>query len=490
MKKQNIVMIHAESYDGRMLGNLGMHPAAVTPNIDALAARGAMFPETYSTHPICCPSRANMWSGTYTHKCESWNNFKGLESGMWAFPDAAESVYDVSYHGKRDYTTGGHSIMNRIVDFIEPLNTRLLSVMNDDPAQHFEIKDNNEYRCHKGDWEKVDNIKSFLDSRTENDAKPFFVALNTHLVHAAFVTNKYWLERVPEELVDIPPVDNSTHPAFKYQQAAKAWRHGFDDDTVRTVRRIYFAMCAEMDAIVGEIVKKIDELGLADNTTIIFSSDHGELAMEHQLYYKMSMFEGSVRVPLIIAGPDIIPGRKYDNIVSMIDIAPTLCDLAGMPKRDCFDGESLLPLVRGEKNSSRNWAYAMYCGVNSNTNSYMLRQGDYKYISHLDMPSQLFNVRNDPGELEDLIHAEPDIALAMDNKLSEIVDREATNKLIEEYRKHQFKQFRRQAKNGLYVEDSYGLTANPSSDYDKMMDNAFTGWNDEDEARVNAWLEK
>ena len=72
MKKQNIVMIHAESYNGRLIGCLGQFPAisGATPNIDALAARGAMFPETYTTHPICCPSRANMWSGTYTHKCE------------------------------------------------------------------------------------------------------------------------------------------------------------------------------------------------------------------------------------------------------------------------------------------------------------------------------------------------------------------------------------------------------------------------------------
>ncbi len=490
MKKQNIVMIHAESYDGRLIGKVGQYPAIknATPNIDALADRGAFFPETYCTHPICCPSRANMWSGTYTQKCESWNNYKGLEEGMWTFPDNVTETHDVAYYGKRDYTTGGHSVMNRIADFLEPLNTRHLSVMNEDPAQRFEIEDNNDYRCHKRDWKMVDDIKDFLETRSVDDEKPFFVALNSGLVHAAFVTNKYWLEKIPEDLVDIPAIDESSHPALKYQQASKAWRHGFNEDTVRTVRRIYFAMCAEMDAIVGEIVSKIDELGLNENTTIIFSSDHGELAMEHQQYYKMSMLEGSVRVPLIMAGPGIIPGKRYDNIASMIDMAPTLCDLAGMPKRECFDGESLLPLVRGETTQSRDWAYAMYSGVTTNTNSYMVRKGDYKFIAHSGMPSQLFNVRKDPAELINLLDSEPEVAAEMEQLLNQIVDREATDALIEDYRKHQLKQFRRQAKNGLYYDKSYGLKNNPSSDYDKLMDNTFTGWTAEDEARVDEWL--
>lgn len=490
MKKQNIVMIHAESFDGRLLGCLGQYEAMAnaTPNIDALAARGAIFPETYCTNPICCPSRANMWSGTYTHKCESWNNFKGLEQGMWAFPDNVTDSHDVAYFGKRDYTSGGHSVMARVADFLEPLNTNHLPVMDDDPAQRLEIKDNYDVRCHSYDWNMVDEIKTFLSTRDLNQERPFFVALSADLVHAAFVTNKYWLGKIPEELVDLPCVDESTHPALKYQQDSKAWRHGFDEETVRTVRRVYFAMCAEMDAIVGEIVRAVDEMGLGENTTIIFSSDHGELALEHQQYYKMSMFEGAVRVPLVMAGPGIFPGKRYDNIVSLIDMAPTLCDLAGMPKRECFDGESLLPLVRGETSESRNWAHAMYSGLTSNTNSYMLRRGDYKFIAHRGMPSQLFNVRKDPGELTDLVGREPEIAAAMEQQLNEIVDREATDNLIEEHLKHQYKQFRRQAKNGLYYDDSYGLENTPSSEYEMLMNNAFTGWGEEDEARADEWL--
>ena len=85
MTQRNIIFFHAESWDGRMLGALG-HPALknATPNIDRIARSGTLFENAYCSHPICCPSRANMWSGRYTQHCESWNNFKGLETGMWS----------------------------------------------------------------------------------------------------------------------------------------------------------------------------------------------------------------------------------------------------------------------------------------------------------------------------------------------------------------------------------------------------------------------
>ena len=117
---QNVLMIHMESWDGRMLGCQGHHPAMkdATPNIDKLAADGTRFANAYCTNPICCPSRANMLSGTYTHECESWNNFKGLENGMWTYDKGLrQSGYEIKLLGKHhDHLTGGHSVMNRVAD--------------------------------------------------------------------------------------------------------------------------------------------------------------------------------------------------------------------------------------------------------------------------------------------------------------------------------------------------------------------------------------
>ena len=488
----NILMIHMESYDGRMMGCQGMHPAlaGATPNIDALASAGTLFHNAYCTNPISCPSRANMLSGTYTHKCESWNNFKGLEKGMWVYHEALQGNHDVLLLGKHmDYLTGGHSVMNRIADFLEPLNTAPRPVMNADTAQEYSIDPGSERRFWRRDWENADKAVEFIRSRKEGD-RPFFLCLNPSLVHAAFRTNQYWLDKIPAELVDAPPMDETAHPANVYQQKSKGWRHGFEEETVKTIRRIYFAMCAEADAMVGEIVDALRQAGLDDETTVIFSGDHGELALEHQQYYKMSHFEGSVRVPLIMRGPGIQAGQVVDTPVSLIDMAPTICELGDLEQRECFDGESLMPLARGETSESRGWALASYSGVTCNTMSWMLRQGDYKLIVYEGYPSRLFNVTDDPGELTDLIDEQPERAAEMLAIIDAQVDRAATVQTWEEYRRHNWAQFQRQAKRGLYYDTSYSLAANPSSDYAALMDNAFTGWDEADEARVRAWVEE
>jgi len=490
----NILMIHMESWDGRMLGCQGLHPAMAnaTPSIDALAARGLRFANAYCTNPICCPSRANMLSGTYTHECESWNNYKGLETGMWTYDRALRKTHDVKLLGKHgDHLTGHHSVMNRVADMLEPLNTVPRPVMDFDGAQDIKVFPNHERRCHKHDWKQFDQAAEFLRRRPEagdENLRPFFLCLNPGLVHAAFHTNEHWLEKIPEELVDVPQFDETDHPANVYQLKSKAWRNGLDDDTVRRVRRIYFAMCAEADEMVGELLAALDECGLRENTTVILSSDHGELALEHQQYYKMSHFEGSARVPLIIAGPGIKTGQVVETPVSLIDMAPTICELGGIPQRECFSGESLLPVARGETDESRGWAFATYSGVTSNTISYMLRQGDYKLVVYEGYPTRLFNLARDPGELQDLADTDPDRVAEMEKLLSSVVDRQETLRVWEDYRRHTFAQFQRQAKRGLYWDASYGLRGRPSSDYRELMNNTFTGWDNGDEARTERWL--
>ncbi len=407
---------------------------------------------------------------------------------MWTYHNALRRDYDVLLLGKHmDFLTGGHSVMNRIADFLEPLNTAPRPVMNADGAQEFSIDPGDDRRFHKGDWASADQAIEFLRARKDGD-RPFFICLNPGLVHAAFRTNRRWLDSIPEDLVDAPPMDETNHPADVYQRAAKAWRYGFDEETVRTIRRIYFAMCAEADAIVGDLLSALEETGQADETLVIFSGDHGELALEHQQYYKMSLLEGSARVPLVFCGPGIRAGQRIETPVSLVDIAPTLCDWAGLEPRACFDGESLLPLARGETDRSRGWALATYCGVTSNTMSWMLRKGDYKLIVHHGYPSRLYNLREDPEELDDRIDREPEKAAELLAILDAQADREATYRTWEAYRRHNFAQFQRQAKRGLYLDTSYSLAEHPSSDYHAIMDNAFTGWDDADEARVNAWL--
>ena len=203
MTKSNIIHFHAESWDGRMLGTLG-HPALrdATSHIDRLAQTGTLFENTYCTHPICCPSRANMWSGQYTHHCESWNNNKGLEEGMGSLLGQLPDTHTVRTLGKLDYHTGGHTVMNRVADWLACSGIER-PVFDEDLSQCFSVEANEAVRCHENDWRMVDQAITFLEEQKQRQAEggqPFFLTLSTGLVHAAFRTNRHWLEKIPEDL--------------------------------------------------------------------------------------------------------------------------------------------------------------------------------------------------------------------------------------------------------------------------------------------------
>ena len=233
----------------------------------------------------------------------------------------------------------------------------------------------------------------------------------------------------------------------------------------------------------------MNELGLSKDTYFVFSSDHGELALEHQDWYKMSMYEGSVRVPLVLTGPGVRPDRRLPNHVSLIDLCPTFMEMGALPARDGLDGDSLLPLAIGQTTDSRDWAYACFTGCTLNTSAYMLRKDRWKYVAYAGYRPQLFDVERDPLELTDLSSEQPDVVNRLDADLRSIVDYDQTHRDWVAYSKEAFRQWRRQAMRGLHVDASYSLREHPSSDYWRIMDNCFTGYNQDDEGIVKRWLD-
>jgi arylsulfatase K len=241
--------------------------------------------------------------------------------------------------------------------------------------------------------------------------------------------------------------------------------------------------------MVGAVYDAMQEAGLSDETYFVFSSDHGEMAMEHQDWYKMSMYEPSVRVPLVMTGPEIQQDHRVSNLVSLIDLCPAFLEMAELPARRDLDGESLLPLAAGRTAASRNWAYASFTGCSGNTSAYMLRKDRWKYIAYAGFPPQLFDMQNDARELADLSDDRPDVVERLDADLRSVVDYDQTHRDWTAYCKDAFRQWRQEAVDGQHVDDSYSLAGNPSSDYWTIMDNCFTGYDQGDEAIVNRWLD-
>jgi arylsulfatase K len=265
------------------------------------------------------------------------------------------------------------------------------------------------------------------------------------------------------------------------------WLYGFSDETVRLVRRIYFAMIAETDAMVGEILNALKESGVADSTYVIFASDHGELAMEHRSYFKMAMYEAAVRIPMIIRGPGVGEGRREDGLVSLVDIYPTLMDMAGIPRPEGLDGFSMMPELAGAPTGHPGWVFSQYHDCFCNTGLFMVRRGEWKYIAYPGFRPQLFNLAEDPDELRDLAGKEPRKITEMDALLRGIVDYKAVDRKVKAYDRASFKKWREEC---LAAGDYGELMSRVFSGWDYIAEGEGAPWTDEDERVIEKWLEK
>ncbi len=487
--RPSILFIHTDSHDGRVMGCMG-HPSmrkadgsSLTPNMDSLAARGTLFRNAYSNNPICCPSRSSMMSGTWTHHCEAWNNYKGLADGRQTLLDPFErSGYRVGVYGKTDWTSGNHTVRARVTAWTRSAWIPRPSYRMGGPV----VLDDARERVHERDWTDVDSACAWLREAPSGGDGPFMQYVGIRSPHPEFYTSRHWYDQVDPEAIEIPlPSDADDHPALQYQRLNKNWLHGLDEDTVRHVRRIYFAQVAEVDAMLGQLMGELDTAGLTDSTHIVFSSDHGELAMEHDQFYKMCHYEASTRVPLIVAGPGVGEGVATDDLASLVDLYPTFTDIAGIDPPDDLDGHSLLPELRGESSSRPDWVLSEYHDTSMPTGTFMLRQGDWKVVRYVGLAPHLFDLANDPDELHDRAAECPDVLSRLDGILDGVVDQAEVDARVKAYDRQAFGAWRKER-----------IAA---GDYDREMGHIYSGWDDqdpadadpwrpEDEARIEAWL--
>ncbi|XP_048359586.1 arylsulfatase K isoform X2 [Sphaerodactylus townsendi] len=398
--KLNVVVVMCDSFDGRLTFYPG-NETVILPFINLMKRDGSLFLNAYTNSPICCPSRAAMWSGLFNHLTESWNNFKGLDPNYTTWMNLMEKHgYYTQKYGKIDYTSGHHSLSNRVEA-----------------------------------WTR--NVDFLLQQEGENHGA------------STFLTSPYWLERVKYKAIRIPKWSpfSELHPVDYYSSYTKNCTGKFTQKEIRDIRAHYYAMCAETDAMLGEIISALNETGLLKNTLIIFTADHGELAMEHRQFYKMSMYEASSHIPLLIMGPSI-KSQHISGVVSLVDIYPTLLDAARIPIPKNLSGYSLLPLIleKTENNipprkQHPGWVLSEFHGCNVNSSTYMLRTGKWKYIAYSDDHSvspQLFDLSADPDELTNVATKFPKMTQSLNRKLHSIIDYPKVSALVEQYNKQEF----------------------------------------------------
>ncbi|XP_017272620.1 arylsulfatase K [Kryptolebias marmoratus] len=461
VSRPNIVMVMSDAFDGRLSFDPGSTVVHL-PYINYLRELGSTFLNAYTNSPICCPSRAAMWSGRFVHLTQSWNNYKCLDANATTWMDLLErNGYRTKTMGKKDYISGSHSLSNRVEAWTR--DVPFLLRQEGRPVSEL-VGDTTTVRIMTEDWKNTDQVAQWIRQTASAPHGPFAIYLGLNLPHpyrteslgptaggSTFRSSPYWLRKVSSELVSIPkwlPV-SAMHPVDFYSTFTKNCSGAFTEEEVKSIRTFYYAMCAEADAMLGQVISALKETGQLNNTVLIFTADHGELAMEHRQFYKMSMFEGSSHVPLLIMGPGVLSGLQVDQLVSLVDLYSTVLEIAGISAPGDLSGHSLLPLISKSSDFSKkphpDWVLSEYHGCNANASTYMLRVGPWKYITYSDgfsIPPQLFNLTLDKDELHNVVREFPDVQAHLDELLRSIVDYPEVSKAVHLYNREAFAAWR------------------------------------------------
>lgn len=422
MEKPNIIVIYPDQLRRSALGCYG-DPNVNTPNIDRLAREGVKFEHAYSVYPVCVPARFSMLTGKYPHTrlipriewrmspCEHTIAHEMNEAGY-------ETCYIGKWHLYGGFARGDKNLQKRIgTTFIPPdyrggfKKWRGFDLRNNHFDTFYHVDNDPEMRHIDGYQTDglFDVALKYL--REERDfTKPFFMILSVEAPHPPFQAPDEFITRFEDKEL-ILPVNTD------FDQVAKTNTKKDAGSMINNYKN-YYAMIENLDYNTGKLMSFLEEEGLRENTVIILNSDHGELMGSHGLTGKELPYEESAGVPLIITYPQgcYKPGRVIDFPNSTIDLYPTLQDIAGIQVTD-NPGLSLLAAMREEEvhNSvQRNGIMLEYVarnpsdGVYSPNNWRALRSERYKYTvigpSHAARPWQLFDLIDDPYEMNNLIN--------------------------------------------------------------------------------------
>ncbi len=351
------------------------HPTAKTPNLDALASRGVQFERAYCQFPHCNPSRASLLSGLRPNNTRVTNNEDNLYEnipGVLTLPHLfRQHGYATARCGKIFHLgvpTGLESMDDpKAWDFGTPFKDERPFP----PARESEVKVKAGNRqglpwteTTGGDEALVDGTfaKTAIEWLEKRDTtKPFFLAVGFHRPHLPLVAPAKYFDLYPLDSIQLPnePSDDEADiPLPARNGAVPGYAITTTPDQRRAAIRGYLACVSYVDAQVGRMLDALQRLKLTDNTIIVFAADHGWHLGEHGLWHKRSLFEESARVPFIVFAPGAkASGQRSASLVELLDIYPTLCDLAGLPAPSVLQGKSLRPLLSDPKAVLRDAAF-------------------------------------------------------------------------------------------------------------------------------------
>lgn len=417
--RPNILLIQPDQQRYDCLGRAG-HPSVKTPHIDRLAREGVWFTHAFTPTPTCCPARQSLLCGQWAERHGGlWNYGIGIPVRLFDQPTWTEALaasgYCLGYVGRWEVHPTRTPLHYGFGDWINAQGyaawrqAQALPDYERDANHWFGGLDPVPVEKARTHWYAQRAIE--LIERYQREGRPWHIRLDFEEPHLPCLPAQPFADMYPPHT--IPPWGSFAErfvdkPYIQRQQLA-SWgiEHlGWAEWSVFVSR--YLAMVSQLDDAIGQVLAALEALGLADSTLVIYTTDHGDNCGGHRLIDKhYVMYEDVVHVPLIARWPgQAKPGTVRDEfVVHALDLASTVCEVAGLPIPDAYQGRSLVPLLRGE--SVADWrqdVVATYHGAQFGLyEQRMLRDRRHKYVWNPTDVDELYDLERDPWELDNRI---------------------------------------------------------------------------------------
>jgi len=428
-----------------------------TPNLDRHAAGGTVFEQAYCPYPLCAPSRFAMMSGRLASRIGAWDNGAEFPASVPTFAHYLRARgYYTCISGKMHFVGPDqlHGFEERLTTEIYPADfswtpapaerdaatrfgagvSSVETILDAGPMARTMQIDYDEDVVHHA-------VREVYVRARSADRRPFMMTVSLTQPHDPYVTTRQWwdlyagVEIDPPTVAPIPLAARDPHSRMLHGHYGQD-RTEIDAEATACARRAYYGMISHVDAMFGRLMEALAEAGMAENTIVIFASDHGDMMGERGMWFKKTLFEPAIRVPLVMAGPGISRGR-VGTAVSLLDLLPTLVDFSGAGAGAIatpHDGESLAALLGG--GTAHGPVLAEHLDGGTDAPRVMIRDGDLKLVLSRAYPAMLHDLAADPRELDDLA-GRPDAKADLDRLAAKAGDIWDLDALAEQKRANQ-----------------------------------------------------
>ena len=421
-QRPNFLLLMADQLSASFLPSYG-HPVVKAPALERLADRGTQFSSMYSNSPLCAPARFAMMSGQANSRIGAYDNASEFAASIPTFAHHLRSAgYQTCLAGKMHFVGPDqlHGFEERLTTDIYPADFGWTPNWDDADGRFDWWFHNMDSVVNAGVAEATNQldyddevgfraVRKLRDLARTSDERPWMLTASFTHPHDPYAMRQAYWDRYDHDAIDMPrigplSIDQMDPHSRRLRNVSAMDQTVITEAHIRNARHAYYSSIAYIDDWIATIVATIETCGMADNTVVIFTADHGDMLGERGLWYKMNFFEGASRIPLMIAGPGIGRGAASEN-VSLLDLVPTMLDLADVERPELLDGTSLVPLLSGDRDPER-VVHGEYLGEGAIAPILMIRRGTLKFIFCDADPPQLYDLASDPDELVNLCNVD------------------------------------------------------------------------------------